>query len=74
MYKCLLQSGKINKQIWLIVNNEVTQVKNYIRSKEFHKKRTVILWYSVEIQINPDERFTNRYNFWSANALRILVG
>ena len=31
MYECSVQLGKIDKQILLIVNHEVTQVKNYIR-------------------------------------------
>ena len=40
MHKYSLQLGKIKKQIWLLVNHEVTQLKlkNLIRSKEFYKK------------------------------------
>ena len=30
MYKCSLQLGKHDKRNWILVNDEVTQVKNYI--------------------------------------------
>ena len=53
MTKCLLQLGKIDKQIWILVNHEVTQRKNYVRCIEFHKKGTIILWYFLENRISP---------------------